>query len=288
MEQSYTKTKHCELVYKGYGNTDNELHVINHGALFLCQKGTAIFTVNFSQWEICEGKVATFFPGEAVTWKEMSEDFQGIVLRYDSEILREASIQLEYAVYSFLRSDCLIPKEELVNQVIKSIFQKMFFYFNEPDCQCIDTIVILELKSFFIGLNDYLQRHPDKHKLPLKSQRTNELFNHFMEIVEHNYKESHNVQYYADQLFITRKYLNTISIKRTGLSPKKIIDEYIILQIKLTLHSTNKSIKEIASEFHFSDFSLFVRYFKANTGMTPLKYRQGKKTHYEEFSSQHE
>lgn len=37
-----------------------------------------------------------------------------------------------------------------------------------------------------------------------------------------------------------------------------------------------KSAKEIAADYRFSDFSFFCRYFKQHTGMTPQQFRKNK------------
>lgn len=274
MEQNFTKTSKCSLGYKTRSNTDYDLHAIDHGAVMLCLAGTASLYINFDRFYVSKDYVIAFFPGEAVTWVEMSRDFQGIILRYDSDILREASMQVEHAVYNFMRTDRLFRKELLVEHVIKSMFKKLMWYFGQPDCRCIDAIVTMELKSYFLGLYDYLQHHPEDHHSSTLTPRVEELFGKFMMLLERDYKQSHDVQYYADQLFITRKYLNMISNKRTGLSPKRVIDDYIVLQLKLTLRGTKKSIKEIAADFHFDDESFLVRYFKQHADITPLKYRQ--------------
>ena len=262
------------MSYKTHTNTDNALHAINHGAIMLCLDGTASLNINFDLFHISQDYVVAFFPGEAVAWVKMSGDFRAFILRFDADILREASMQVEHAVYTFMRADRLFCKKQLVEMVVKSMFKKLMWYFRQPDCHCIDAIVTLELKTYFLGLYDYLQHHPEEHHAPSFSPRIEELFIKFMMLLEHDYKQSHDVQYYADRLCITRKYLHVISCKRTGLAPKHIIDEYIILQLKLALRGTRKSIKEMAMDFHFDDESFLVRYFKQHTGVTPLKYRQ--------------
>ncbi|MBM6993549.1 MAG: helix-turn-helix domain-containing protein [Prevotella sp.] len=250
-----------------------ELHVIDYGAFMICLEGCATININFKSYAVKKGDAACFFPAEAVKWEETSSNFRGIMLRYDAEILREASMNMEQAVYHFMREDRVITKQALQKEVMQSMFRKLSFYFRQPDCLCVDAIVVLELKSFFIGLNDFLQR---QQIMPHSSQTTNANthFYKFMQLLESDYRKSHDVQYYADRLCITRKYLNMVSKKCTGLSPKHLIDEYLMLQIKLTLQNTHKSIKEIAVDFHFDDVSFFVRYFKAHAGMPPLQYRR--------------
>ncbi|TWJ17981.1 helix-turn-helix protein [Bacteroides zoogleoformans] len=52
------------------------------------------------------------------------------------------------------------------------------------------------------------------------------------------------------------------------------INEYAIEQIKQELKHSDKSIKEIADEFNFSNQSFFGKYVKAHLGMSPAQYRR--------------
>jgi membrane fusion protein, multidrug efflux system len=75
------------------------------------------------------------------------------------------------------------------------------------------------------------------------------------------------------QMNISSKYLTNIVNQVTGHTPKTIIDQYVILQLKMHLKRTTQSIKEMAWEFHFADVSFFCRYFKKHTGLTPQQIR---------------
>lgn len=92
-------------------------------------------------------------------------------------------------------------------------------------------------------------------------------------LLERDYKISRDVNYYAAQMNISSKYLTNIVNQVTGHTPKTIIDQYVILQLKMHLKRTTQSIKEMAWEFHFADVSFFCRYFKKHTGLTPQQIR---------------
>lgn len=89
-----------------------------------------------------------------------------------------------------------------------------------------------------------------------------------MMLLERDYKISRDVNYYAEKMNISSKYLTNIVNQVTGHTPKTIIDQYVILQLKMHLKRTTQSIKEMAWEFHFADVSFFCRYFKKHTGLT--------------------
>jgi AraC-like DNA-binding protein len=94
-----------------------------------------------------------------------------------------------------------------------------------------------------------------------------------MELLETEFHVGREVNYYAERMNITRKYLGIIVKNKTGNSPKQIIDEYIVLRLKLTLQSSNRSLKQIAHDYYFSDQSALTRYFRAHVGMSPQQFR---------------
>lgn len=258
--------------------------VLTYGAIMICRKGRAVVDINYKDWELYEGAVLTVFPNDVVELKvENSEEevvdgdsFEVEILKYNASLLREASLQLEQTVYSSLREDRCRQDTPMVTKIIESMFSLLRLYFEQPDCTCISQLVLLQLKAFFIGYHEYLQRNPQYRPDEVKSYRVRELFNRFMMLMERDYKISRDVNYYAELMNITPKYLTNIVRQVSGHTPKTIVDQYVILQIRMQLMRTSQSVKEMAWEYHFTDVSFFCRYFKKHTGMTPQHYREKK------------
>ena len=265
--------------------------VLTYGAILICRKGKARLKVNYKDWELYEGAVITLFPNDVVELKvdgdckspqtengdckspQTSNNFQTEILKYNPSLLREASLQLEQTVYSSLREDRCRQDTPVVTNIINGMFGLLKVYFDQSECTCISQLVLCQLKAFFIGFHEYLQRNPQYRPDEVKSYRVRELFNHFMMLLEKDYKISRDVNYYAAQMNISSKYLTNIVSQVTGHTPKTIIDQYVILQLKMHLKRTTQSIKEMAWEFHFADVSFFCRYFKKHTGLTPQQIR---------------
>ena len=263
--------------------------VITYGAILICRKGKATVNINYKEWHLHEGAVITVFPNDVVELKVKSEErrvknsnaevddkasFEVEILKYNASLLREASLQLEQTVYSSLREDRCRQDTPVVTNIIDSMFALLKVYFNQSECTCISQLVLLQLKAFFVGFHEYLQRNPqNRPDDEVKSYRVRELFNRFMMLMERDYKLSRDVNYYADLMHITSKYLTNIVRQVTGHTPKTIIDQYVILQLKMQLQRSSQSIKEIAWEYHFTDVSFFCRYFKKHTGLTPQQMR---------------
>ena len=103
--------------------------------------------------------------------------------------------------------------------------------------------------------------------------RQEELLEKFIHLVFQHSSTRRDVQFYADQLCITTRYLSSILQDLTGHTPKDLIDSRCIQEIKMLLRTTNLTMQEIALRLNFPDQSFFSRYFKKNTGMTPAEYR---------------
>lgn len=275
--------------------------VLTYGAILICRKGKARLNVNYKDWELYEGAVITLFPNDVVELKvdgdckspqtengdckspetengdckspQTANSFQAEILKYNPSLLREASLQLEQTVYSSLREDRCRQDTPVVTNIINGMFGLLKVYFDQSECTCISQLVLCQLKAFFIGFHEYLQRNPQYRPDEVKSYRVRELFNRFMMLLERDYKISRDVNYYAEQMNISSKYLTNIVNQVTGHTPKTIIDQYVILQLKLHLKRSTQSIKEMAWEFHFADVSFFCRYFKKHTGLTPQQIR---------------
>lgn len=252
-----------------------EQQMAHYGAIIICRSGKANIQINFDDWQLFEGAVITIFPNDVIRLMpdETEEPFLVEMLQYDAAMLREASLQLEHTVYEQLRQDRCRQDSPVVTNIINNMFRLLHVYFDQVGCTCISQLVLLQLKAFFIGFHEYLQRNPRTTKSNGESPRMREMFNRFMMLVERDYKLSRDVAYYASLMNITPKYLTLIVRQMTHETPKHIIDHYTILQLKLQLTASRQSVKEIAWEYHFNDVSFFCRYFKRHTGLTPMEIR---------------
>ena len=288
MKSSYQE---ASLSCSGLEEWQEGQQVLTYGAILICRKGKARLNVNYKDWELYEGAVITLFPNDVVELKvdgdckspetengdckspQTANNFQAEILKYNPSLLREASLQLEQTVYSSLRKDRCRQDTPVVTNIINGMFSLLKVYFDQSECTCISQLVLCQLKAFFIGFHEYLQRNPQYRPDEVKSYRVRELFNRFMMLLERDYKISRDVNYYAAQMNISSKYLTNIVNQVTGHTPKTIIGQYVILQLKLHLKRSTQSIKEMAWEFHFADVSFFCRYFKKHTGLTPQQIR---------------
>lgn len=93
-------------------------------------------------------------------------------------------------------------------------------------------------------------------------------------LTKHAFRER-SVSFYAKALNITPDYLNKVCRRAYGMSPKTLIEQQLLVEMKSYLIDTRLSVSEIADLLNFEDASYMCRFFRRKTGCSPLEFRNG-------------
>ncbi|WP_373718499.1 helix-turn-helix domain-containing protein [Bacteroides heparinolyticus] len=130
--------------------------------------------------------------------------------------------------------------------------------------------------AFFCEVMSVLYEHAGKEEQQQGGgiKRGSYVFKQFLMELSKANGMHRTVNYFADRLCYSPKYVSAVIKQVSGRTAMEWINEYAIEQIKLRLKHSDKSIKEIADEFNFSNQSFFGKYVKAHLGMSPAQYRR--------------
>lgn len=103
--------------------------------------------------------------------------------------------------------------------------------------------------------------------------RRTEIFLRLIQLIDRNFMSERGVEFYADKLFLSPKYLSGLSKAVCGYTVQELVFKAIIRKSMAMLDSTNKTVQEISDEFNFPNPSSFGTFFKKHVGMSPQKYR---------------
>lgn len=164
-------------------------------------------------------------------------------------------------------------KEKILKEIIRSQGNMTF------DNMAYSTgLSFIELSSM-IGLL-YKEKRIGLYAIPIIEKdcryktRAEELFGRFMNLLSEHFTQERKVTFYASELCVTPKYLATTIKQASGKTPTTWINEMVFMEMERELRYSQLSIKEIAYELHFPNTSFFGKFFKARSGMSPLRYRQ--------------
>ncbi|MBQ0786194.1 MAG: helix-turn-helix domain-containing protein [Oceanihabitans sp.] len=119
-----------------------------------------------------------------------------------------------------------------------------------------------------------LERLKQYQTFHLKTSDKLNTFLAFKSLLENNYTQSRNADFYAVKLNITYKHLNTICKDALAITAKQFIDEFVVLEAKRLLINSEIKSTELAYSLGFEEPTNFVKYFKKHTGFTPNAFKK--------------
>ena len=127
------------------------------------------------------------------------------------------------------------------------------------------------LDILFFALTDYR----GKEYFDKEEKRNTHLFNSFYDLLIDNYRQQHEIGWYAEKLCLTPKYFSGVIRQITGKSAAQWINEVLVLHAKRLLYTRrDMNIQQIAYELGFKGNANFCRFFKDQTGLRPSEYRK--------------
>lgn len=121
-------------------------------------------------------------------------------------------------------------------------------------------------------LNKYSVRSAESGK---EQSRPQQIFDKFMRLLNEHHVKERSLQFYADRMFLSPKYVSGMIKSYSGRSAGEWINEYVVLEAKIMLRYSDLSVQQIAYHLNFPTQSAFGKYFKEQVGCSPRNYRKG-------------
>ena len=99
------------------------------------------------------------------------------------------------------------------------------------------------------------------------------LFKEFKTLLTQYFIEERQLTFYSEKLHVTPKYLSAAVKEASGKTAGDWIADMLILEAKVLLQDKKLTIAQIAYTLKFTDPSHFGKFFKSQTGLSPLLYR---------------
>ncbi|GAB3698434.1 helix-turn-helix domain-containing protein [Spirosoma flavus] len=232
------------------------------------------------QYDFDEGIMAFVSPGQILRGEENGahSKLKGWMLFIHPDFLWNTPLakkikQYEYFNYAANEALFLSNKEEnTINGIVENIRQE---YQANIDKFSQD-VIIAQLELLFTYAQRFYERQFITRKITNRKilDRLEEVLTDYFNNDDLLSKGLPSVQYIADSLAISTKYLSSLLKQLTGQTTQQLIHEKLIEKAKEKLSTTELSISEIAYELGFEHSQSFSKMFKSKTKQSPLEFRQ--------------
>lgn len=237
----------------------------------ICLAGQCSFKLNLKRYEVKSPAILTLMPGQIIENIEYSPDFEGHAIVLSKRFIDMLNIPMWQQQYIALY-------DKPINRIFSDYTQQVSLFLvmlrsaasdveNPYRLQVIENLI---RALFYGGISKF-------HKMESDSvSYKNSIVERYIELVQTHYREERIIGFYADKLCITPKYLSKLVKEYTGRSAGEWIENYVILEARAMLQSSDMTIQQIASSLNFPNQSFFGKYFKRATGLSPKQYRHMK------------
>jgi AraC family transcriptional activator of pobA len=232
------------------------------------------------KYDFDEGVMAFLAPGQILRGEDngLPHNLSGWMLFIHPDFLWNTSLakkikQYEYFGYNTNEALFLSEKEEtVINSIIDNIRNE---YSSNIDKFSQD-VIIAQLEVLFTYAKRFYERQFITRKVINNKilNRVEEVLTTYFSIEDLLSKGLPSVQYVADELNISIRYLGSLLKQLTGQSTQQHIHQKLIESAKEKLSTTDLSVSEIAYRLGFEHPQSFSKLFKTKTTQSPLEFRR--------------
>ena len=210
-------------------------------------------------------------------WLEWSGDIKVLLMAFSSrfKVMDPGFRPGMEILHKVERQPCLRLSEREVDD-ITAIYTIMRHRMEEPGFKAVEELATSCLTTLFYYISQHITE--SGRTAGQYSGRAEIIHNEFLELLESNSHCHRDINFYADKLCITPKYLSRMVMEASGRRPKEWINIRIMLEAKVMLRDKSLSIREISELLGFPNQSFFGTFFKKMKGLSPIEYRNSLRT----------
>lgn len=246
---------------------------IDKSMTIICDHGEVIFNINMQQYHIKAPAVIVVISGQTCELISCSNDLRCRIIamsRFFTDNMFESLTSKSHGLFASILENPILGDEN-DTYVFNQYYEMLQNIAKSPLTEFkIEAAQHLTLAMFY-GYSYTKHRVTNNLK---GTDRQKEIYTSFLNVLNANFKKEREVCFYADKLCVTAKHLSHVVKEVVGRSPLDIIEEYVVTESKALLLSTNMSIQQIGENLNFPSQSVFGKYFRRITGISPSEYRK--------------
>lgn len=249
---------------------------IKDGVTGVCIRGNAVLDVFSHKRRISKCDLFVVLPYQLAQISDVSEDFTMLFFVVPSPLfmgLMNGLCRLTTHFFFYMRENYVYSLEATDYERVTHFLHALWLKANNPKQLFRMESIALWLRVFYWDIYMHYKSDPNAENV-LKCTRKEELFFNFFILLMESNLSNREVQFYADKLCISPKYLTMVVTELSGKSAKDWIVDYTLIEIYALLRDNSLDIKDVVRRVKFPNQSVFSRFFRKHTGMSPMQYRE--------------
>jgi AraC-like DNA-binding protein len=246
-------------------------------AIVICTHGKVQGILNGRAIELRKNQIAIIPQNVIITDPMISPDLKLKAMFFTNRIL-QSFLRERMNVWNdvvYVRRMHVITMEDIDLQFYTNFYEMLRLCFDKSMNYPFRTDVIQSLlRGAVLGLCGALKQRMLNDGISIDSHTNNNYFQRFLDLLHSVEVKHHPVEWYANELCISPKYLSALCKKNSGKTANEWITEHVLEDIRYYLKQTDYSIKQICDQLGFPNTSFFGKYVKEHFGMTPMQVKK--------------
>lgn len=242
-------------------------YIVSHKRIMLIASGSAVMRTNLVRYEFKAHDLMMLPPDNIEEIEGYTSDFATEALVVDSlpgmndDIV--AKLFPPEAIFLHLDDDDWHRVEGYLRLMSLQLHR------NEPLVRSVGYLVAGMCEDI-----RFLWKQSQKMRTEQKMTHGETIFRQFLQLVRQYGSRERNISFYADKLHLTPNHLGAVIRRQSGETVMAWVSRATVTQAQVLLKHFGLPVNEIASRLNFDEPTAFSRYFKRQTGQTPLEYKE--------------
>lgn len=234
--------------------------------IILFEKAKGMHTIDSVDYRIGNRQIHILFPGQVHKWY-IEPKCSGYQLMMESSFLEQFAPYFRFSFTNYQNHPVIALPARSFHLLLHE-----FTAIREELKSANPLLQLITARSAVIAA--IISKEAEKAFTEFKVYQSNPRLTKFNMLIDEHFKEQKFVAFYAEQLHISANYLNILCKKNLKISATELIQQRVCVEAKRLLQTTSFSIKEIAFELGFKDQAYFSNFFKNQTGLSPIGFRE--------------
>ena len=251
----------CALSSRSQRRRSDHFHII------WVEHGHGLCEVDFVPQTLSPGRIFVIAPGQAYTWGDTR--IQGRAFLFDPALLdRETYDRLMFGSGLFIPA-APRPVIDLTPRSPGDLVALASLVEGEFNSEPMDWAAIKPLLCAFASLvaRASLSSHA------LSGHRQAARVSRLLKLIERHHIIERSPDFYAEAFGLSAKRINQITRQFLGRTVTQLVHDRIVLEAKRNLGVTDRDVQAVGHSLGFDDPSYFTRFFRRETGQTPIEFR---------------